>query len=157
LEDAGVQIPDSVKLEYRLRQLENGRQDPEPSSQTPTSQGSGATLTAQDVSEAVKQFNLDANNADVIEALRGTYRNRDHFEATLAKLAISKTNKPTPSAADSTTLASTGTARPDDVKAVTDAYEKELAAIPRGNTIAVSNLKAKFRKAAREKGFTLNI
>jgi hypothetical protein len=157
LEALGVTIPENVKNEYRFRQLESQRTAENPPSQQTPSPGNGAALTAQDVSEAVKQFNLDANNADVIEALRGTYRNRDHFEATLAKLAIAKTNKPSPSAAESGSLASTSVTRPDDVKSVTDEYEARLAKIPRGNTIAVSNLKAEMRKKAREKGFILNI
>ena len=108
LEELGAQIPDSVKMEYRFRQLETQRQDPDSSSQTTTSQGSGATLTTQDVSEVVRNFNLDANTPEVIDALRGTYRNRDHFEATLARLAVAKTNKPTPSATDATSLAAAG-------------------------------------------------
>lgn len=106
LEEQGVQIPENVKLEYRLRNLEEGRQTPEVPSQTTTSQGSGATLTAQDVSEVVKKFNLDANTPEVLDVLRGTYRNRDHFEATLANVALAQINKPQPSAASSASLQS---------------------------------------------------
>lgn len=114
LEEQGVQIPDNVKLEYRLRNLEQGRQ-PESPSQTPTSQGSGANLTAQDVSEVVKRFNLDANDAEVIEKLRGTYRNRDHFEATLAGVAISRINKPSPSPAESSSMQTPPSGGSEDV------------------------------------------
>jgi len=102
LEEMGAQIPDSAKLEYRLRELEAGRQPG--SGQTATSQGSGATLTAQDVSEVVQKYKLDANDAEVIEKLRGTYKNRDHFELSLAQVALARVNKPTPSAADAGTI-----------------------------------------------------
>jgi len=106
LEELGVQIPENVKTEYRFRQLEQQRTvDNSPTQQTP-SPGNGAALSAQDVSEVVKNFNLDANTPEVLEALRGTYRNRDHFEATLARLAMAKANKPQPSAAESSSLAS---------------------------------------------------
>lgn len=103
LEEMGAQIPDNVKLEYRLRQIEGQRQ-PDSPAQTSTSQGSGANLAVQEVSEAVRKFNLDANDPEVIEKLRGTYRNRDHFEATLAQVALAKVNKPQPSAAESSSL-----------------------------------------------------
>jgi hypothetical protein len=77
LEAMGATIPENVKLEYRLRQIE-GQQPAEGSPvQKPSSPGNGAALTAADVSEVVKKFNLDANDPDVIGALRGTYRNRD--------------------------------------------------------------------------------
>jgi len=145
LEELGAQIPDSVKMEYRFRQLETQHQT-ESSEQTPTSQGSGATLTAQDVSEAVKQFNLDANNADVIEALRGTYRNRDHFEATLAKLAISKTNKPAPSAADSTTITGTTPISTKVETSVMIARLDELQKMPTKNRAEIQALKKELEK-----------
>lgn len=106
LEEMGAQIPDNVKLEYRLRQIETARTPESSPSQPTSSPGNGAALSAQDVSEVVKNFNLDANSADVIEALRGTYRNRDHFEATLARMAMAKANKPTGSAAESPALES---------------------------------------------------
>jgi hypothetical protein len=106
LEGMGAQIPDNVKQEFRFRQLESQRQTPEAPSQTSTSQGSGANLTAQDVSEAVRQYQLDANTPEVLEVLRGTYRNRDHFEATLARVALARSNKPTPTPAESASLQS---------------------------------------------------
>jgi hypothetical protein len=104
LEAMGAQIPDNVKLEYRLRQIETGQPPANSPAQSTSSPGNGAALTAQDVSEAVNGFNLNANDADVIEALRGTYRNRDHFENTLARLAMGKLNKQPPSAAESATI-----------------------------------------------------
>jgi hypothetical protein len=106
LEAMGATIPENVKLEYRLRQIEGqGAADSSPVQKAP-SPGNGAALTAQDVSEVVKKFQLDANDADVIGALRGTYRNRDHFEATLANMALARVNRPQPSAAESTTIQS---------------------------------------------------
>jgi hypothetical protein len=104
LEAMGAQIPDNVKLEYRLRQIETEQTPANSPVQQPSSPGNGAALTAQDVSEVVSGFNLNANDADVIEALRGTYRNRDHFENTLARLAMGKLTKPTPDATAAATL-----------------------------------------------------
>ena len=104
LQEMGATIPENVAMEYRLRQLEGSKQTPQTPPQTPTSPGSGATLTGAEVAQVVKEYGLDANSADVIEALRGTYRNRDHFESTMAKLALGKTNRPQPSPAASTTL-----------------------------------------------------
>lgn len=96
LEAMGAQIPENVKWEYRLRELEERSAQP---SRKETSQGSGATLTAQDVSKVISDFALDANSPEVLEALRGTYRSRDHFEATMARLAIARASKPNPSPA----------------------------------------------------------
>jgi hypothetical protein len=106
LEAMGATIPDNVKQEYRFRQLEQQRPADNSPDQKPSSPGNGAALTAQDVTEVVKKFQLDANDADVIGALRGTYRNRDHFEATLANMALARVNRPQPSAAESTTIQS---------------------------------------------------
>ena len=70
-------------------------------SQNISSGGSGDQLTAQDVSQVLTDFGLDSNQPDVIEVLRGTYKDRYHFEATMARLALNKANgvNPSPSAA----------------------------------------------------------
>jgi hypothetical protein len=107
LEAMGVQIPENVKTEYRLRQIESQRSPDNSPVQRPSSPGNGAALTAQDVSEVVKQYQLDANTPEVLEALRGTYRNRDHFDATMARLAMAKVNRPQASAAESPSITST--------------------------------------------------
>jgi hypothetical protein len=157
LKEMGVEIPEKVEWEYRFRQLETQRQAPEAPGQTPTSQGSGATLTAQDVSEVVKNFNLDANTPEVLEALRGTYRNRDHFEATLARMAMAKTSKPTPSATEATSLAGAANRGSEKSPAALEAdYQKELLAISqtrRGDEKlrAIAGLKAKYREAGLSK------
>lgn len=102
LEEMGVSIPDNVKLEYRFRQLEQEHQQPtQPTQALP---GNSAALTAQDVSEVIKNAKLDANDAEVLEALRGTYRDRNHFEATLYKMALTRATQSPPSPAASTTL-----------------------------------------------------
>lgn len=121
LEAMGATIPENVKLEHRLRQLETQRTTESSPDQKPSSPGNGAALTAQDVTEVVKKFQLDANDADVIGALRGTYRNRDHFEATLASMALARVNRPQPSAAESVSInsgsASTNTVDVDRLNA----------------------------------------
>lgn len=104
LESMGVQVPENVKLEYRLRNLEGGHTSEPAQVQSPSSNGNGEALTAQDVSEVIKEFQLDANNAVVLEKLRGTYRNRDHFQAEMAKIALAQVNRQPPSPASSTSL-----------------------------------------------------
>jgi hypothetical protein len=148
LKAMGATIPDNVLTEYRFRQLEESRQSA-PSSQAPTSQGSGATLTATDVSEVVKNYQLDANTPEVLDALRGTYRNRDHFEATMAKLALKRTTIPQPSAAEAASL-QTPAASAAGVKDLQSAYEKkrnEIAQTLRGDAKvkALSDLKVDYR------------
>jgi hypothetical protein len=100
LEALGASIPDDVKREYRLRELEDRLKQPQ---RQETSKGNGASLSAQDVSQVISDLSLDANDPAVIEALRGTYRNRDHFEATMGRMALQKVNRkqPSPSAAPS--------------------------------------------------------
>jgi hypothetical protein len=137
LEEQGVQIPENVKLEYRLRNLETQR--PAPESQAPTSQGSGASLTTQDVSEVVKQYQLDANSPEVLEALRGTYRNRDHFEATLAKVALARVNRPQPSAAESAAPVTESSAPTKDTASMI-ARLNELQKFPSKNRAEIAKL-----------------
>lgn len=105
LESMGVQVPDNVKLELRLQNLEGGHTNNPAQAQSASSPGNGDSLTAQDVSEVIQEFQLDANNAVVLEKLRGTYRSRDHFQAEMAKIALSQFKQPASPAA-STTLAS---------------------------------------------------
>lgn len=140
LKAMGATIPDSVLTEYRFRQLEESRQSPA-SSQTPTSQGSGANLAAQDVSEVVKKFQLDANEPDVINALRGTYRNRDHFEATLAQMALARVNRPTPTAADSAAITGSPAPLKGDASAMI-ARLTELQKFPTKNKAEIAKLRA---------------
>ena len=157
LEAMGATIPDHVKNEYRFRYLEQQRQAPDSPEQKAPSPGSGAALTAQDVSEVVQKFQLDANDTEVLEKLRGTYRNRDHFEATLAQMALARVNRPQPSAADAASLNAGRAPSPDKAAEIEKGYQAEIAAIPRGNTHQVSLVKSKWRKIAREAGLQLNV
>jgi hypothetical protein len=142
LEAMGATIPENVKLEHRLRQLESGRTAESSPDQKPSSPGNGAGLTAQDVSEVVKKFQLDANDADVIGALRGTYRNRDHFEATLASMALARINRPQPSAAESTAIATQATAAPsNEDTAAMIARLNDLQKFPSKNKAEITKLR----------------
>jgi hypothetical protein len=114
LEAMGATIPENVKTEYRFRNLEQRPSESSPE-QPASSPGNGAALTAQDVSEVVKKFNLDANEPDVLDVLRGTYRNRDHFEASLASLALARVNRPQPSAAESSAISAGAVSQSVDV------------------------------------------
>lgn len=150
LEAMGATIPENVKTEYRFRQLETQRgTDNSPARQAP-SPGNGAELTATDVSEVVKNYQLDANQPEVLEALRSTYRNRDHFEATMARLAMAKTKQPQPTPAESGSLQAPPPAGGTDLKGLQAAYEKrrdEIAQTQRGDAKikALSDLKVEYR------------
>jgi hypothetical protein len=148
LEAMGATIPDSAKLEYRLRQIESQRSPASSPDQKPSSPGNGAALTAQEVSEVVQRYKLDANTPEVLEALRGTYRNRDHFNATMADLALRKTNQPQPSAAESAAIQGQPAQAGD--RDLQSAYEKkrnEIAQTLRGDAKvkALSDLKVDYR------------
>lgn len=145
LEAMGVTIPDNVKHEYRFRQLE-GKPGSDSSGQQPSSSGSGAALTEQEVSEVVGRLKLNANDADVIEKLRGTYRNRDHFEATMTNLALTQATRQPPSASSASALVSSGTTEPADLLVEYNAKATKV----RGN--ALIELKMEYRK----KGLDIN-
>lgn len=150
LEALGATIPDHVKNEYRFRRLESGAPANNSPVQSTPSPGNGAALTAQDVSEVVKNLRLDANDADVINALRGTYRNRDHFEATMANLALARVNQPQPSPAESASLQASPPSGGQDLKGLQAAYEKrrnEIAQTMNGDAKikALSDLKVDYR------------
>lgn len=140
LEAMGATIPENVKLEHRLRQLETQRTAEGSPDQKPSSPGNGAALTAQDVTEVVKKFQLDANDADVIGALRGTYRNRDHFEATLASMALARVNRPQPSAAESTTISTPESVAPNKDTGAMIARLQELQKFPTKNKAEITKL-----------------
>lgn len=114
LEQMGATVPENVKLEYRLRNLEGGRTTEPAQTQSTPSNGNGEALTALDVSEVIKEYQLDANDPQVLEKLRGTYRNRDHFQATMAKVALAQVNRQPPSPSGSSVLTSEA-ARTGDV------------------------------------------
>jgi hypothetical protein len=78
------------------------------------------------VSQVISDLSLDANDPAVIEALRGTYRNRDHFEAAMGRMALQKVNRkqPSPSAAPS---GQTGNATPS--QDAQSAYESKMSNI----------------------------
>ncbi len=116
LEEMGVTIPESAKTEYRLRQLEGTRQQAPASSQLPSSPGNGEALTAQDVQTVVKNLSLDANDAEVLEKLRGIYRNKDHFTAEMTTLALSRVTRQPPSPTSATALTAEKAAPPVDVQ-----------------------------------------
>lgn len=97
LEALGVAIPPEVKLEMRLRDLEQS------SVSTPVSQGSGKVET-QEWSKIIDEIGLDLKATETIEFLRGEYRNLDHFEAEANRLKRRLDSKPNPSLETSPTL-----------------------------------------------------
>lgn len=144
LEEMGVTIPDSAKMEYRLRLLERR---PEESSDKPQpSQGSGEKgFTAQYVSEVIKENNLDANDPQVLELLRGTYRNNDHFEAVMAKAALARVNRPAGSVSAAPVIRSTGETTQAGEKELVEKYTQEMTAA-RGRPAELKAIKEKYRK-----------
>jgi hypothetical protein len=145
LEELGAQIPENVKLEYRLRELEGRNAKAESPAQRP-SQGSGAQLSAQDVSQVITDLQLDANDPQVIEALRGSYRSRDHFDAAMTKLAYARVTKPNPSPSAAPAVQG----KPAPAHDLQSEYEKrrnEIASTMRGDqkTRALAELRVQMR------------
>jgi hypothetical protein len=98
----------------------------------------------------VQELGLDANNSAVAEAVS----KKDH--AALLRLAVSKSTVPDPDATTQPPITSKETPAKGGEE-IERGYLAELAKIPRGKTQAVANLKAKWRKIARDKGFILNV
>jgi hypothetical protein len=141
LEEMGVEIPEKVKWEYRLRNLEGSRTQPESTVKTP-SPGSGAALTAQDVSQIITDLQLDANDPQVIEGLRGTYRSRDHFESHMTKLALGRATKQPPSLSAAPVGSAPVSPSDPSVEQSTREYQKDMIAA-RGDKAKLRAIKDK--------------
>ena len=110
-------------------------------SQTGQEQRGGSPQPAAVENSAVKALGLDENDPDVAAILR---EGGDTLR--LAQVAIARASKPTPSPASAPAM---GTPPPPSDKSpeqVMKEYQGELAKIPRGNILAVSELQSRYRK-----------
>jgi len=149
LEEMGVKIPDNVKLEYRLRGMEQGRPTEQTHSQSTSSGGTGDVLTAQDVSEVIAKYALDANTPEVLEKLRGTYKTREQFQLTMADLAYTRSTKPPSSPSAASTLTGAPAQNKDEQTKLQDEFDNKAKGL-RG--IDIVNLKMEYR----QKGLNIN-
>jgi hypothetical protein len=139
LEEMGATIPDPVKWEYRFRQLEqqNVRQE---------SGGTGLQSDGDSVSKVIQETGLDANRPEVLDLLRGQYRNMDHFarEAYALSKRLSTRSAPNLSSAPPVTSDSTPSTEKSPEQLMKE-YKAEVAG-KRGDVFGVSNIQAKYRK-----------
>ena len=112
-----------------------GRQPEQPANGMAASQGKAA-----DANGIAKELGLDENDPEVAAVLR---EGADPLK--LAKVAIAKANKPTPSPTGAPGMVTPPAAPVDDQAALMTAYQKEVAGL-RGNVLAVSQLQAKYRQ-----------
>lgn len=140
LEELGATIPDNVKLEYRLRELEAQKarvQEP--------IQGRVEQQNNEQVAAVIKELNLDANSPETISLLRGTYRNLDHFQAEAAKLRLKQLNQK-PSDLSAAPAMQVNSAQQDkSVDAKTDDYIKDMKAA-RGDKLKLKAIQEKYKK-----------
>jgi len=123
LEALGVAIPPEVKLEMRLRDLEQS------SVSKPVSQGSG-TVDANGWAKIIADVGLDTKDSETIALLRGEYRNLDHFEAAAFRLKKRLDSKPNPSLETSPSL----NGRPLSAKPDRDQLAAELSELQNNPT-----------------------
>ena len=142
LEEMGVQIPDHIKTEMRLRNLE---QQSQPVQQP--SRGSGAPQDSDAVSQVIKDAGLDANQPEVISLLSGQYRNLDHFQAEAYKLKVRLANRPTSRTPDSAPAAQGGTGGVEkSVESITSEYTEKMRKLGPGHAAEFRALKEEYRK-----------
>jgi hypothetical protein len=105
----------------------------------------------------LKGLGLSDTDPTVAQALIANANDPAGMTTSLVAIYEARKNQPPPSPASIGQQNSGASASKTDEQAVISEYETRLKAIPRGNVMAVSNLKAEYRKLAREKGFLLNI
>ena len=110
-----------------------------PTSPTPQV-GDQRAAAVEPKSDIAKELGLDENDPEVAAVLR---EGADPLK--LAKVAIAKANKPTPSPTGAPGMVTPPAAPVDDQAALMTAYQKEVAGL-RGNVLAVSQLQAKYRQ-----------
>ncbi len=122
---------------------------------SPTAAGTGATGTAE-TARVIEKAGLDANSAEVIELIKQHGSNSVDFALGIGELKARQANKPVSSAAGTTAINAQATS-PDKAADIEKGYLAAIAKVPRGNTHAVSQVKAEWRKKARDAGLSLNV
>lgn len=117
-----------------------------------TAAGNGGNVT-DEAAQVISELKLDANAPEVLSILqKGLDPLRQELE--LRRLATRPRPQPTP--AESPSVRSTP-ASPDKAAEIERGYLAAIAKVPRGNTHMVSQVKAEWRKKAREAGLNLNV
>ena len=146
LENEGVTIPKDLKSDMRVRDLEERLTQlttPQPAPVV----DAGTSTTRQAVTDAVaelKNHNLDPNDADFIDLLRGNYSNRDAFDNKVARYVLGKVSPHPASPAGVVQSAATGGQPVKGREALKADYVKELQAV-RGSKASVKAVQAKFK------------
>lgn len=114
--------------------------------------GAGSPSGAVDagISALVSEFGLDANDAEVAEALS------KNDSVKLARLAVQKSKTPTPDPSTAPPLTQK-TPAPNAADEIEKGYLAEMATVKRGDTYRAANIKSKWRQKARDAGFLLNV
>lgn len=138
LEEMGATIPDNVKLEMRLREMESR------SSVQPPIQGRVEPQDSEQVSTVIKEVQLDANSPETISLLRGTYRNIDHFRAEAYALKAKQLNQKQPDLSAAPAM-QTPPQSEKSAEARTSDYIKDVKAA-RGNKAEIRRIQEKYKK-----------
>jgi BMFP domain-containing protein YqiC len=89
LQNNGVEIPDNLKTEYRIRELEE-RLESKPAQAKDDIGVSSQTNAVTDALAEMAKYQLDTNTPEFIALLKGQYRNRDAFDAAVAKHIVGR-------------------------------------------------------------------
>lgn len=95
LEELGVSIPENVKQEYRLRQIESKLQAPVQAS----SQGRGENPDGAQALAVLNELELDTRSPEVAALMGGKFKDITHFTAEAAKLKVRQLKAPNPTPA----------------------------------------------------------
>lgn len=116
--------------------------------------GNGGPVTSTAAKAVINELQLDGNAPEVVSILaKGLDPDRQELE--LRRFAARP--RSTPDAASASTFTASPAPATNKAAEIERGYLEELATVPRGNTHKVSMVKAKWRKAAREAGFQLNV
>ncbi len=159
LESEGVAIPKEVRTQMQIRELEERLAGQ--SSQPAPERVDGSTQQKAAVTEAIaelKDNGLTTDDPAVIEVFRGKYGSRAEFDLAIQKYINQKLRSPKPAnPADVVQPPVRSSATGVTADSIEKGYLDAIAKVPRGNTHQVSQVKAEWRKKAREAGFNLNV
>jgi len=146
LKAQNVPIPKEVEREYELRDYVDKRIEAMGGAPQPKDNGmseDAAGVSGQfDALEILKQYGLDTANPDVTALFKvKNYRNVDHFEKEVAKLALKQAAKPTPSAGSVPPMSGGSSTQSDQGELVTQLAKAQKD--PIGNKALIAELEKK--------------
>ena len=142
LQEMGVEIPENVQQEMRIRALERRAPVQE------VSRGSGAPQNSDEVSKVINELQLDANTPEVIRLLSGQYRNLDHFRAEASMLKMRQLQSPQPNPAAAPAMTGGGGGGKIDPEALY-AKKLELYRSPTKNKAAIAEIDKQLKEAGQ--------